>query len=352
MSVVIVDWLGRGGIAQCSFAWATELRSLGQAVVVTTRPGRELVDDSAPLIGPSRGPRASRGAVARLLAHRDVVARSARVIEHVRPQSVVVQGSVVPALETPVVDAAHRVGASLLAVIHNHRPHSPMSGSAFRQHSYLRRADEIVAHSQFVAGSLPDRAARVLPLPAPIATLAACDSESLVGASSRLLAVQFGVLKRRYKGAPVVATLARRGVPEWSFAAIGSGAPADVDGLGFIDRYVTTAELRATVDASAASLFPYRAASQSAGIVLSQWLGSVPVATAVGGVIEQIDDGRDGLLLPVGAGVEQWVEALARVADDGERAALVAGGSARARRAHEAFRAGVTELVGVPAALR
>jgi len=42
MSVVVVDWLGRGGIAQTTPAWTRALTDAGHEVVVVTRGGREL----------------------------------------------------------------------------------------------------------------------------------------------------------------------------------------------------------------------------------------------------------------------------------------------------------------------
>ncbi len=36
-SVLMIDWLGRGGIAQCTEAWAIELGGAGHAVTVVTR---------------------------------------------------------------------------------------------------------------------------------------------------------------------------------------------------------------------------------------------------------------------------------------------------------------------------
>ena len=95
MSVLMVDWLGRGGIAQTTEAWALELAKGGTEVLVATRPGRELAAGQCHVLAaPER-----RGRVA---GHRAVVDHAARIIRERRPEVVVIQNYVVPPLEGPV----------------------------------------------------------------------------------------------------------------------------------------------------------------------------------------------------------------------------------------------------------
>jgi glycosyltransferase involved in cell wall biosynthesis len=91
------------------------------------------------------------------------------------------------------------------------------------------------------------------------------------------------------------------------------------------------------VGATDATLVPYRIATQSGVVVLAQTLGSVPVATRVGGLPEQIDDRVDGVLLPVDAGIDEWRRVLDELADDEHRKAMAAAGEERVWADHETF---------------
>ena len=66
-SVLLVDWLGRGGIAQTTEAWALELGGRGHAVEVVTRGERELGDGVVTVCGspPGHGKLGAHRAVAR-----------------------------------------------------------------------------------------------------------------------------------------------------------------------------------------------------------------------------------------------------------------------------------------------
>ena len=59
---------------------------------------------------------------------------------------------------------------------------------------------------------------------------------------------------------------------------------------------------------------PYTHATQSAVVVLAHVLGSVPVASAVGGIPEQIANGIDGILVERDSGIDAWRRALGDLA--------------------------------------
>jgi glycosyltransferase involved in cell wall biosynthesis len=162
--------------------------------------------------------------------------------------------------------------------------------------------------------------------------------------SEDLLGVHFGTLRRRYKGSDAFVTLAGR-VPGWTFGALGTGAPPERPGLQSRSGWISSADLVATVAISDAAVLPYRRATQSGAVVLAQALGVVPIATAVGGVSEQIDHEADGMLVPCGATSDQWRAALEALTDDEDRKQLASAGRARVEAAHKTFARLTAELV-------
>ncbi len=344
MSVVLVDWLGRGGIAQTSEAWVDELNASGHEVCVVTRANRELGDaerasDHVDVVEATRP-----GAIA---AHRAVVAAAAATVRERHPSCVVVQNYVVPRLEEPLHRAARDVGARVIVVVHDERPHSIRSGTEIGLHGLLRRADVLVAHTGFVGDAVARGARRSvvqIPHPMQVGMLARSGGVTALTPGDDLLGLHFGTLRRRYKGSDVVAQLAGR-VPGWTFGAVGNGAPTSRPGLEAAPGWIASEDLVATVAVADAAILPYRRASQSGAIVLAQALGVVPVATAVGGVPEQIDHDRDGVLVPRGATRDLWRAALQDLADDEHRKELSIAGRARVEAAHEQFARAVPALV-------
>lgn len=341
--VLLVDWLGRGGIAQATACWAAELRRAGRNVVVVTRGGRELGSLVPDVTGAGKGQR-------QLVAHRAVGSAAGAAIRDRRPDTVVVQNYVLPALERPVYQAARDVGARLVVVVHDHRLHTVLAGNRIGLRRNLRRADLVVAHSQYVANEIRRMSSRqvaVLPLPLHLVMFAGDASVDRPGPSDDAdhTAIHFGILKRRYKGTGLVARLAGEGVPGWRFTLAGAGAPATMAGAVTVPRFTEAAELMELVGGADAALLPYSMATQSGAVALSQALGTVPVASAVGGIPEQIVDGDTGRLVPPGAGPEVWREVLQDLATDPVRLRIM-GQRARssALAAHDRFRSEVLAL--------
>jgi glycosyltransferase involved in cell wall biosynthesis len=341
VSVVLVDWLGRGGIAQTSESWAIELRAAGIDTIVVTRPNRELGSGMVK-VAPAPARRS------RLLAHRAVADEAARRIRARRPDVVVVQNYVAPVLERPVFEAARAVGARVVIVVHDHRLHTMRAGTRAGLRHELRRADVVVAHTCHVAEGVRSYSARndvrVVPHPVQVGMLRHAREPLDAFDNHRLVAGTFGVLKRAYKGSSIVEALAEQRVDPWTFLAAGTGAPEQAPGITSLPGYAAPGRLTAAVAATDATLAPYTHATQSGVIVLAHVLGSVPVASAVGGIPEQIDDGVDGVLVAPGAPVDAWRDALAGLADDEHRKTMAGAGEARAWRDHEAFVHAIREL--------
>jgi glycosyltransferase involved in cell wall biosynthesis len=319
----LVDWLGRGGIAQTSEAWMREARRLGLDVTVATRPGRELRADVAP--------ERARHAI---LEHRELAHVAAGAIRDRRPELVVIQNYVLPWLEVPVYRAARAVGARVAVVVHDHRMHTSAAGTHHGLTGLLRGADDVLAHSHFVADRLSrriDRSVTVIDIPQSLGML---DHAHPFDHHRPAVAVHFGVLKRKYKGTDLVRALAAAGVEGWDIAAIGGGG------------YTPSPDLVAAVERSGATLLPYRIATQSGAVVLAQSLGSIPIASAVGGIPEQIIDGVTGILVAPGASIEAWRRSLLRLADADRRRELAANGRAATAAAHDRFVQSLSWLAG------
>lgn len=335
-SVLLVDWLGRGGIAQSTEAWKIELERAAISCAIVTRPGRELPTTVS--VGSARS---------RLGQHHQVVRAAVRAIRVMEPRVVVIQNHTIPPLEVAVDRAARHVGAAVVRIVHDHVLHSRSSGSQLGLRRAVERADVIVAHSQFVATELESTSGRevgVLPLPLYLGIASDIHDLPEELEHSDPLALQFGVVKRAYKGTEVVLELAREGLDPWKFAVIGSGAPA-ADGVVSINRYLESSELAAAISVSDVSLFPYRKATQSGGVLLAQMFGSVPIATAVGGLPEQIHDGVTGRLLALDASIDDWRHVLLEVAEQGCRQQLAAAARAQVEANHNEFRNKATVLL-------
>jgi glycosyltransferase involved in cell wall biosynthesis len=340
----MVDWLGRGGIAHCTEAWVHELRAAGESVELVTRSGRELA-----IAVPGSHETGGRGGA--LLEYLAVVAAARRFVRELDPRALVLHGTIFPEIELGLLRAAQRHNSIVIVVAHEPAPPHNVPGTRHALVRLIRRADFVVTHTAFVADQVRALTGRhdltLLPHPIQVGLITAgLGAGSVVESSPVPLALLFGNLHRNYKGSSRVEELAARGVDGWRFALVGKGAPVSSPGATTIPRFLEAGELVATVSSSAATLLPYTRAAQSGALVLAQALGSVVVATSVGGIPEQVENMVTGRLLPLGAGVEQWREVLIELRDPEERARLAVAAHSSVVRAHAEFTAGVLEIVG------
>ena len=316
MGALIVDWLGQGGIFQTSRAWARVLDAAGLDPLVLTRAGGEPfgADPVRPVTRRS----------ARLAAHVELVRAVTAEIADRRPEVVVVQNYLVPALERPVLRAARRVGARVVFVVHNDRPHSAFAGVSVGLRALVSAADVVVTHSRYVADRLPPaRVVQVIDHPVPLGLVElAGDMAPRAEAVPPFMALTFGVLKRRYKGTSVVEQVAREGVAGWRFVAAGVGAPAagEVPGLETEPGFVPAERLAELVQMAGVCLLPYRHATQSGAVALAQALGTPVVVSAVGGIPEQVQDHVNGRLVPAAAPAAAWAQTVRELNAAGLRA--------------------------------
>lgn len=342
MSVVLVDWLGRGGIAQCTEAWAIELDRAGRHVTVVTRPNRPLSEGRLTT-------EVGIGCGGRFRSHAEVASTAAGVIRDEHPDAVVVQNYVLPALERALYRAVDEVGCRLVVVVHDDQLHSAAAGTRAGLRRHLRRADQVVAHTSYVADRVAQWAGRtveVIPHPLQLGMLAyPQEGWPFECRPTDLVALHFGILRRRYKGSDTAVGLSDEGVPQWQFAFIGVGAPSPRPGRFSEGSFVSDEALVRAVRASSAVLLPYRRATQSGAVVLAQALGTVVVASAVGGIPEQILNGRTGLLIPAGAPVSRWAAALEQLSDPLVRHDISAAARSAVLGQHDLFRSSILEML-------
>jgi len=342
VKVLLVDWLGRGGIAQTSMAWRRALLAAGAEPYVVTRRGRELATDVMPTPTP---PIPGAG---RLLEHAAVVRGAVRAIAALRPAMVIIQNYVLPVLEQSVYRAARRANAAVVTVVHDHRLHSPLAGSGVGLDAALRASDMVYTHTAYVADRIDPagRTIRLIPHPLQLDLLEE-SGNPLWPATSDPTAIHFGVLKRSYKGTDLIVALSQDPATRpWRFAVLGAGAPPQGPRLLSCAGYVPAPDLVASIRAADAAILPYSFATQSGAVVLAQALGKTCVASAVGGIPEQIEDGVTGRLVPAGAGTAGWAEVLLSLRrDPAARTRMGEAGRRATHEAHQRFTAEVAALV-------
>lgn len=344
--VVLIDWLGRGGTAQVTETWRRVLLEAEIDAVVVSRESTTMsVDhDVVKRVG---------GLVGALDAHLRLARRAASVIRTCRPKVVFVQNYWIPPIEMLVARATREAGSRLVLAVHNHRPHNFGGGSSAGLGRLLSAADDLMVHSRFVGNHVEagtSRRVRLVELPLPLGVVETApmpipELDGLLDGTPT--AVLFGVLGKRYKGGRTLRGLSDELHSKWNIVAAGVGA-GRVEGItARMDRFLTESELRWLLSQADVTLAPYRSASQSAVVMLGQALGAPPVATPVGGIPEQIEDERTGLLVPTSATVGAWAAALTRIeAQPSWWQSVQAEGASAAEERHGRAVAAFLELAG------
>lgn len=343
--VVLVEWLGRGGIAHVTDAWRRIASEAGLKVTVVGRSQGEIeMDRSVSKRLPT--------VLGALDAHRRAVRGASAAIRELQPDVVVLQNYQIPVIELGVARAARAAGSRTLLAAHNARPHARFASSDLGLRRLVGSVDGVIAHSHFVAEAILQRHGRrpsVVPLPLPREVIEATPQPMTVPVirDGERRITSFGVLARAYKGVDTVRAIAASLPAGWHAVVAGRGAGAGTgSGAVVVDRFLSAGELRWLVEQSTAVVLPYRAASQSSAVLMTQALGTVPLASAVGGIIEQIDDGETGVLVPAAAPVQSWIDTLVRIdAQPGRWEAMASAAVTAAREQDRLARAAFLDLV-------
>lgn len=234
-------------------------------------------------------------------------------------------------------------GLPAFAIVHNPHDHGASPWGRWVAWGTLRRFRGFFAHARTVAWQLhrwfPEKPVRVHLLPPPQALPVAKEAarRSLQIPQEAVLFLFFGLV-RGYKGVELLlqAAAGLPGEPAWLLAVVGEPweggerLQAMVRELGLGSRvrlelrWVAEEETPLWFSAADVVVLPYRRATGSA--VASQALayGLPVVASATGGFLEVLEQGKNGLLVPPGD-VGALREALVALLAPGLREQLAAG---------------------------
>lgn len=314
----------RGGIAHYGALLARELAREDEVAAFNYRrlypgllfPGRSQYDASAsPLAVPAP----------RLLDSLDPLSwrRTADAIVATQPDALVChwwQPFFGPALGGVLGRLARQAPACRrLLLCHNVLPHEKRRVDLLLARRALARAQGFLVHSESDAAVLrallPDARLRVHPHPSYEALLDQAPTREAARAalgiapSARVL-LFFGYV-RAYKGLDLaLRALARLADPQLQLWVVGEfyeprarteALIAELnlrDRVRIVDRYVANEEVGQYFQAADLVLQPYRSATQSGIAQIALAAGRPVLATRVGGLPEQIEDGVSGLLVP------------------------------------------------------
>jgi glycosyltransferase involved in cell wall biosynthesis len=345
MRILLWYWGRRGGGAQMTLGLATGLaRRPGIALALSVSAQADLLAETAALglpMDPVPTYASLPGFLAGTVRVPWLAQRLERQAREFRADAVV---SVMTHLWTPLVaPALPRAGIPFIPVVHDALPHPGDPGFAWgwRLRRELAAATGAITLSDAVAEAIRRRCPA---LPLARLTLGALLPATVLpprapSASTRFL--MFGRL-RGYKGLDLLRDawpLLRECCPDATLRVVGEGdaealAPglAALPGVTVVPRWVAEADIPALLAAADAVVMPYREASQSGVVGQAYALGVPVVATPVGGLVEQVRDGVDGILAEA-VSAPALAVAMARLCDPAARARLALG----ARAAGEAL---------------
>ena len=381
MRIAVVEFAGRGGLVQYAFQLCRALAAAGAEVTLVTSRDDELralphgfaVDTRLDLWDPKPASGAARSSVLRRVGRGLRYYREwARLVLHLaRTRPDVVQlGDIRFAADLACVLALRAAGLRVADVCHNVDPfaggrhggmprRSRARGWAFG--ALYRSCAVVFAHFERGRRALVARYGleedRVFAIPHGDESLfaemrdpahgpAQVRAELGVGPDEPLV-LMLGTLTA-YKGIDgLLKAFARvaRDMPSARLAVVGFPAPDfDVEAargeawrLGIaqavriVPRYVEAPQVAGWLEAAAVAVFPYRAVWQSGAVLLAQTFGVPVVATRVGAMEEEVEDGATGVLVPPDDEEALAAALLRLLRDPGQAAAMGRRAAARVR---------------------
>lgn len=268
------------------------------------------------------------GALLSLLWPRRLLAL-ARAVREMRADVVVV-----PFLQLWTLPLMWRIPAPFVVFVHDPEPHPGLVGRVW--HAIERRvvggSRQVVIHTERFRRLLAERygAADDRVTVVPIGPLVDYVAAPSLASARRPVVLCFGRMEP-YKGIDVLLAAVpalRAAVPDVVVRCVGRGldhatlALAGERGVEVVDRWVDEADVPGYFAAAAVVVLPYTSATQSGVIPIAAAFGCPVVATDVGGLPEQLADGRCGVVVPSG-NAEALAAAVVGVLTDPSRAAAL-----------------------------
>jgi glycosyltransferase involved in cell wall biosynthesis len=236
-----------------------------------------------------------------------------------RPDVVHVQWSLEPAIDLRCWRWLQARGLPIVYTAHNILPHAPGRDDGERYGRLYRRADALVVHSQQAAMALAGRFGIALdrvtvsphgPLLEEEPGVGKVEARSRLGLPASAPVVLFAGRIEPYKGLGDLIEAFRdvaKALPDARLAIAGRPSePLDyaLTSAGLRDRvhldlrFLPRADLATYLCAADVVALPYRETTTSGLLLAARRFGCPIVATAVGDLVEEIEHGRTGLLVP------------------------------------------------------
>ncbi len=342
MRILLWYWGRRGGGAQYTLGLAQALsRRADVTLALSVSANGELLDDFHAVGVPCDAVPTYDSAAGFAATLPAIPLRARRLVTQARAFRADVVLSGMTHLWTPLVaPRLARAGLAYVPVVHDAAPHPGDPGALWdwRLDRELDAARAAIVLSDAVAAALAARrpALRQIRLDLPALLAAPPAPPPRPAGGTRFLF--FGRI-RAYKGLDLLRDAHARLLathPDASLRVVGEGdAEALAPGLSALPnvtvepRWVAEADMPALLLEADVLVLPYREASQSGVVAMAAALGVPVVASAVGGLSEQVLDGQTGLL--AAPDPPALAAAMARMTDPALRARLADGAAARGR---------------------
>jgi glycosyltransferase involved in cell wall biosynthesis len=286
----------------------------------------------------------SAGSAVASLIDQHRIRRLARAISAFSPEVVLA-----PFVHLWVWPLMARVRAPWVYVVHDPKPHPGLAGRIWHMidRRIARRAGHVIVHSESFIRILNDEfgidpaGISFVPL-GPLTDFLGKDTASVAprSESSHGPRILFFGRMAQYKGIDVLLEAAPAilsALPNATISLVGSGisrrlaaTAASTQGVMLHDRWVDDSEVGTFFRNADVVVLPYTSGTQSAVIPVAATFSLPVIASAVGGLTEQIDHGECGILVPPGdAGA--LADAVIKLWSDPSRA------QALGRSLHEAY---------------
>lgn len=362
MKILLWYWGRRGGGAHFALCLSRALAGRSGGVALSVSRQGDLIDAFRALPVPRQEVNTYRSGGGFAAGFLRLPALTRDLVAFAQIQQVDVVVSAMAHLWTPLVaPALARAGIAYVPVVHDGAPHPGDSdalwGWRFRRELASTRGAIVLSDS--VAATIAARRPGLPLIRVGLGALAPTGLAAAIGVPKTSDVLFFGRI-RAYKGLDLLRDawrLVAAARPDATLRVVGEGdigraAPGlcALPGVTLEPRWVGDDEMAPLIASARSMVFPYRQASQSGVVPLALSLGIPVVATAVGGLAEQVCDDVSGLI--VRPEPRALADALMRLLDPSTHARLSAGALEAGARAIDwdvpasALQEGLRRLLG------